>query len=284
MPLFFIVSGYLYKYRVINKEFIFKKIKSLLLPYVFFGVSYCLLFLFVYGGELLDKLKAVLLISVSGLPYESALWFLIVMFETVIGYLFIDNIIKNTWLRRCAIGLIMIVGLVWKLLIPIGLPWGFHVTFVALGFYELGRSVRELCLKRAHIISAKKQFFLLVLVAWILIVSINGQMNMRTSTYNMIPLSIVGALLGTYLVYCVAFVLSKTVLSTILINISQWGVLFLSTNHVVLGIVGQITELPIGIPFRGVLQYAFTGLVSIGIMYILTFLIYKTPMKIVFGK
>ena len=65
---------------------------------MFFGVSYCLLFLFVYGGELLDKLKAVLLISVSGLPYESALWFLIVMFETVIGYLFIDNIIKNTWI------------------------------------------------------------------------------------------------------------------------------------------------------------------------------------------
>ncbi|MDD3138320.1 MAG: acyltransferase family protein [Lachnospiraceae bacterium] len=280
MPLFFIISGFLYRKKTLKKEYVLRKAKNLLLPYIFFGGGYSILYLFIYGTEdIISKIKGVLLISVENLPFESALWFLTVMFETVVLYLIIDNVIKKAWIRRTIVFLLVILGMTWKIIMPTLLPWGIQVTFVAVGFYEIGRFVKEANYKDLSM-EKKTIIFVITFVIWISVVILNEPLNMRASLYHIIPLSVIGAISGTYLVYYISELLSKTHLEKTLSNISQWAVLFLVSNHLVLIITGKL----VGIVCSDGVQYLFTGIVSIGIMYLASWILYKTPIKHILGR
>lgn len=227
----------------------------------------------------MPDLKGVLLVVVRNIPFESALWFLIVMFETVMAYQLIDNSIKRAWFRRSIIVILAVSGMAWKLMIPFIAPWGLQVAFVALGFYEIGRSIKNIGI--IQLAEKKKEVcFLSALILWISIILINGQLNMRTSTYHIIPLSIVMALCGTYLTYWFANLLSKTVISKCLINISQWSVCFLVTNHLVLLVVGMVVRKIVS----GGMAYLLTTILAIVVMYIMSLVIFRTPLKVIFGK
>ncbi len=90
MPLFFIVSGYLWK-KEDTSTIVKKRFKALMIPYAVFAVS----FLFLYmlpalndGNRFINSVRAVLFYptDMGNMPIAPALWFLPCMFFTSIMY------------------------------------------------------------------------------------------------------------------------------------------------------------------------------------------------------
>lgn len=88
MPLFFIISGYLFNENYVYSSFfvfLFKRIKTLLVPYYFFGVlsiPYFLIYNFLFSEEIFkfDVIVGFLLGSRSKLWINTALWFFMALF------------------------------------------------------------------------------------------------------------------------------------------------------------------------------------------------------------
>jgi hypothetical protein len=224
--------------------------------------------------------KGLLLVSVEYLPYETALWFLIVMFETVVGYAIIDKACKKTWIRRVVICLMAVLGTTWKILFDRVLPWGIQVTLVAVLFYEVGRYSHE------KIIGLNNKMCVLIfsfsLIVWIPSVYINGQLNMRTSTYHIIPLSILAALAGTYIMYFISKYLSVLYIEKYLSHISTWAIWFIVINHIALWGVEKLILNACG--YISVVSSVLIGIVSLIVIYTSAYAIYKTPLKYFLGN
>ena len=90
MPLFFLVSGYLWKQKAAT-DVLKKRLKSLLLPYGVFALIYFIIaavFNFAKNGDFqaIEAAKAVLLFPTDNayIPISPALWFLPCMFLTTL--------------------------------------------------------------------------------------------------------------------------------------------------------------------------------------------------------
>lgn len=94
MPLFFIVSGMLIKYKnYCNiKEFIFSRIKHILVPYIVFSLCNALVRILLYGYDesafIRDVICTFILIGVDT-------WFLQALFLAEIMFIVIRKIVKN---------------------------------------------------------------------------------------------------------------------------------------------------------------------------------------------
>lgn len=145
MPLFFFVSGLLYNSNLKFKDFLFKRIKSIYIPYVlFFCITFCywlLLERHVRGGEYS------IIHQLIGLPYgtyegnhlyfNGALWFLPCLFATEMLFYPIGRI-KNKIGIIAFLLLFYIVGTVLKINHIDYLPFGLHTAFFATIFYGFG--------------------------------------------------------------------------------------------------------------------------------------------------
>lgn len=83
MPLFFLVSGFLYRCKGSFSLYIKKKVKTLLVPYILFGLLFCIIWSPVQlarGEPFLDLAVHLFLMSSEGIPIGGALWFLTAFF------------------------------------------------------------------------------------------------------------------------------------------------------------------------------------------------------------
>ncbi len=82
MPMFFLVSGFLYK-RTDSKiyDVLIRKAKSLIVPYFVFGVFQCILYRFIFGFSF-EHYYHLLFFNFDGIPIAGALWFLTALFFT----------------------------------------------------------------------------------------------------------------------------------------------------------------------------------------------------------
>lgn len=113
MPLFFMISGYLYKRPESMVKTISKKARSLLIPYFSFGFGYWLLWFLVNMKEDVDlfaPLWALLLHGTDGLVLESALWFLPTLFVAYILFSAIDRKIVRTTYKTALIVFFTVIG------------------------------------------------------------------------------------------------------------------------------------------------------------------------------
>lgn len=94
MPLFFLISGYLYKRPQTMLKTIIRKAKRLLIPYFSFGIGYWILWLIANGKKTENPfypLWALLFHGIDGLAIESALWFLPTLFVTYMLFAVINR-------------------------------------------------------------------------------------------------------------------------------------------------------------------------------------------------
>lgn len=83
MPLFFLVSGFLYRCKGSFSLYIKKKLITLILPYILFGLLFCIIWSpvqLVHGEPLLDLAFHLFLMNSEGIPIGGALWFLTAFF------------------------------------------------------------------------------------------------------------------------------------------------------------------------------------------------------------
>ena len=297
MPLFFVISGYLFK-QVDRKSFpvfrfIFHKARYILLPYFVFGIS-VLLFLVLEKYIFFKTLdfSPVLYFfwdnSHNGMYIVGAFWFLTALFwtESLFGliYKYLNNLLIFIFVL-----LIVIFGFLNKVFLHIVIPFSFAQGCVGLGFYYVGFMIQKKKISIKKIIDKHKKttllfVFMVFLMSCYLLVS-NGKVNMREEEYgNVFIFFFVAISISCILIYFIRLISKFIKNSYIEYFLSQIGcrsIIYLCFNQSIIMVLDIIFEkFSIIICIEKALQL----LLSIILLYILASLIWKTPIKYIVAK
>jgi len=205
MPLFFFLSGYLlsdYKLNLKIKDYIDIQIKSLVVPYFFFGFFSILLFLIESKVKhkslhVTDNLLGLLYGVGQGLEFNVVLWFFTCLFSVMVVYYVIAKFFTKTTtlILSCIIGLLVAYESTY---LPFRLPWNFELAFVALVFFAMGNYLAS-----THIMSVmtvnKKACWVMVCVSLLLCIYFsfqNGRVDMNGMVFNSVPLYFLSGVAG----------------------------------------------------------------------------------------
>ncbi|AYL97113.1 acyltransferase family protein [Mucilaginibacter celer] len=253
MPLFFLISGYLYKRKDTFGLAVGKDVKRLLLPYVYFYIiSYAYWFVVIYskhknqfpGSFAQAGVIKPMLGMLIGVGYETdfsisinhPLWFLMALFFVKVIYSALEGIAKDNKVT-IGVGVLVLFVLVWLLRTN-----GYHIWFsidsalVALPFFYLG-----VVIKSAGIIKTwfknnvlNLACFIVLTAATILVGKYNGSPDVNTATWgNNVFLYFAGGLVGTFMIFTLCFLFEK------------WPnrlILFISANTLVLMCIQSILK------------------------------------------
>lgn len=227
MPLFFIVTGYLFsssKYIYDFNKFFKKRATSLLLPYF----SACILFLllsvplnYVRGldVDLGGSITGILYGNGDGLThiFATPLWFLVCLFCTQILFCILYRITHKYSLVVQLLSFMSIGVVGYFTSKSIHLPWGFDIALVALPLFFLGYKAKEYKFLR----NLKITFVPIVIVFMVFISScyLNSPVDMNNRAYLNIVLFYVTGISGSILVIYIAKMLSEIYLPTKLLTV-----------------------------------------------------------------
>lgn len=236
VPLFFIISGYCFKeeddLHVVPR--IIKKIKSLYLPYLIYGVAFVLLNnLFIKIGfyctqdspylSSINNLKIAsfysckdifvetlkILLFVGGTPMSGPMWFLRVMFLSSLIYLFLYMASKRVFANKNdvfrLIGSLLLSALGFVLsFFKITLYANIGSVFSSIIFYEAGLWLKRLNIKsKVYYFTAFPAILVIVLIGFFFKFDLGNNQISNLAVFYVVCLS------GWFLVRAIALVLNK---------------------------------------------------------------------------
>lgn len=140
VPLFFFVSGYLYKPGKYSfKEWIFRKSKSLLIPYLFFMVLCFATNYFVLGKDVGSMIPKWIIRGCGGWP----IWFLYVLFLSELLGDFIYKVTKGKNTPLLLISLFFAAFSYWCYLGGLHLPYKLEVVGISTLYFIVGIIIRQ---------------------------------------------------------------------------------------------------------------------------------------------
>lgn len=195
MPLFFMISGYLYNKKKNYGEFIRGKVRSLWLPYVVSSVI-TILFSLGLGNEggiifWIKKIIKVFLLLEPG-PLLGATWFLQVLFYAIILYDIITRLIMKFCKEKTETIITIIVSICLFVGILTQLPYHGSVILNTLFFIHLGKLMKSYY----HWEKWKLPIFILLICACA-VISIFNKASYINNTYTNPLLFVVGAVIGS---------------------------------------------------------------------------------------
>jgi acyltransferase len=255
MPLFFMISGYLF-----NKEsygsytaFLKKKIKTLIIPYFIFSFgSYFYWFLterFYRPAETeISIFKPLIGIFYSNgvddyLVHNTVLWFITCLF-VVENIFFFINKIKHKSGIFLALFFFSLVGYIDSLIMPFRLPWGIDIAFTAVVFYGIGYLLKTNKNSILSILEKKNKYLIgaTLLFCSIIFCFINGSVDMNFNVYGNYVFFYFSAICGS--AFC--FMLCKSFEDLKLLS-------FLGKNSLMIMVLHE----PVKRALLGVLVYGF---------------------------
>jgi fucose 4-O-acetylase-like acetyltransferase len=297
MPLFFVVSGLLYRQGDIKKATV-KRAKALLIPYVSFGAAYWL----IYNGymiirhhdlsQMLPTGMSFLFFPTDGLAIESALWFLPVMFIASAGYNLLAYKIKNKYALSVTIIILGCFGYAISGLIEYRLPWGINVAFVSLLFFHTGRLMKDHGFYDA-VISFRKRSAILFYLCLILLIALNifliltnSRTNMRAGQWGIWPLAYFNAALASAIYLIIARLVVGVIKTDILFmrfieRISTNAMIFICISHPAIRLSRFVVNRVTGI---FALRVIFIYILSVLILFALSELFCRTRLKVFIGR
>lgn len=248
MPLFFVISGYLFKSKPETKLFmlISQRAKRLLLPYVTFaGINYVAWFFLERGTEAwYGPLVRLVTYNTSGLPICGALWFLTALFWAEVFYLVFDRVIKRSGVRSVFVLAGAVAVSVVQNSTEIRLPLTIDTGFICMGFYEIGRLCKTYGGRVSEKINAVGLWKKILLGLALFLVNavlafVNPYVNIKSGWYGFVPLFWVNALIGILACYMLALVIDlhfkeRNVLKKYLVTVGRGSIVFLGFNQVVI--------------------------------------------------
>ncbi|MCC8142011.1 MAG: acyltransferase family protein [Lachnospiraceae bacterium] len=300
MPLFFLVSGYLYKTPKNLVDSIRQKMKGLLVPYFILGLGYYLFWMFRHlhtGDSLFAPLKAVLWVTVDGLPVESALWFLMVMFWAWLIYALIDRFIKDIWTKTFIIILISVLGCVWCYVLPFRLPWGLQDAFAVQMFFLAGEAYRRLENRRGGFIRSWKNvpdirkicFLIVGILIDALFICENGFVNIRLGQWPGFILTYVNAILAVWLWMELIRCLMKNrtlraMPGAIFERIGKFSIVWLCINHPVIRLAKLISNAIFVNARYPLIKQTVIVVLALVFLYVIAELLMNTPARVILRK
>jgi polysaccharide biosynthesis protein PslL len=198
MPLFYFISGYLFRPSTQTRRFFFKKALNLLLPYLIFLTlfsaremlplmmsgqytqSVITLLKFLWGGRLL-------------IGWTGVFWFITCLFATQQ----IFNFLLNKFAPKMICGLMficLIFSYLSSLLLPeFHLPWSLEVTLAALPFFACGYYIRQANVSFQLPLASAASFLMMGLSVLLVFMRPDAAYNMKYAKYGIPFLSFIAA-------------------------------------------------------------------------------------------
>lgn len=204
MPLFFFLSGIFHSQTEKYFEFFKKKIKSLLVPYLFFATTLFLFFLLISkkigfsAGENLSVKENFIgifigteILNFSRVDWGGHLWFLLALFLVANIMYFIKKLsLKN----QILINILLILVIVYlRQKIKFQLPWCFLTALMGINFYWFGNYFRDDILNRKNI---SNLILVSLLIINLIISQLNGKIDMWSNNYGNLIMFFIGAYSG----------------------------------------------------------------------------------------
>ena len=200
IPLFFFISGYLYKKPYSIGELIKKRARTLLVPYLSFGLIYwagdCV---FTKHSFNVDTLVRLLTFNHKGLAIAGALWFLTSAFISSILYCIIREKFKSKISCVLAVCLIPLCGIYFPKAVNFRLPWCADTALVGVGLMGAGNALKNK-LDSEYIIEKNTVLGIMILVN-IAMIFTNGMINMRKAQYANVPVFWINAILAIVILF-----------------------------------------------------------------------------------
>lgn len=204
MPLFFMISGYLLNVKKYSpKEFIIKRAKGIMIPYLVLGITIVIICWGFYTGFDFSELGGYV-IQLLVQKRFNVIWYLLCLFIAEVIFFYIVRMVNNTiWKIMCICSIIAAMGLVYYHFGGVYLPWNIDIVPFALFFLALGYSFKNVPFK-----SDIKWFIAAVIINISCVVCnyklANTYLEMFRGSYGIVPLTILGSIAGVYMVYYIA--------------------------------------------------------------------------------
>lgn len=167
MPLFFFLSGYVFKTRDGESflSFARRKVLSLVVPMLLFSIISILVNLVYYCAILHNKTMSNVLESILGLfvqqrleRFSGSFWFLACLFVSEIIFYFLYRLRSKRVLFSAILLLCSLAGWIWCTYMDFSLPWSLDLVPIALFFIGCGVLVKEM---KFSVVGKKRLFLLL---------------------------------------------------------------------------------------------------------------------------
>lgn len=240
MPIFFILSGYLYK-QYKNKEIMLKKSKSLLIPYISFAlilyVCSCIKNILVNDTDLVKQFIDIFTYNTMGdLPFGNSIWFLTCIFFVEVIFNFLKNFSKNEKILAGFILLICTAGYLLSIY-NIRFIWGIDSALISIGFYYVGYMIKKL--NKWNVIrklnKVKLPNIIVIFIISTILIFVNGYVNIRTVKYSNIMLFYFNGIITSIMIIKVAkYFIYKNILKRI-IN----AIIYIGSNSLIYLVFNQ---------------------------------------------
>lgn len=201
MPLFFIISGYLFNSRNTVKEFIWRKIKSLYIPFVFWNFIFIAvrslhnIFIGVPTLAYTAKSTVKAILTLDKDMQLGAIWFLGALFVMSILYKLCDTYINPKKYKRLLITLIFSALAV--LGFAVDLPYFLSRTLILGMFFAFGYVVKE---NKEKISQYNKPILAIVAFVMFVVIALNNLADMGHNEYTSPVRFVIGACCASYFV------------------------------------------------------------------------------------
>ncbi|MCI8725445.1 MAG: acyltransferase family protein [Hungatella sp.] len=292
MPMFFIISGYFFRIDNRNWEskklylqsYIIKKFRSLLLPYIFFGLFHFIIFLGLnYPDFSLKPLYALLFENTSNLPIAGALWFLTAFFFSNIIYFLISLYIEDRK-KGIVICICAILGCIATNILPFRLPYALDAALTGVGLMHIGYCIKVNCHIKEKLSGMKIYEWMILGLIAVILIFLNKPVNMRIGDYGFILLFWINAILPTLVGANVSKMIKDKFPNRIkhmLLTIGRNSIIYLCLNQVIILAFMEITQ---WLHLPRLLSKVFILIISMICMYGCSNLIMQTGLKKIMGK
>lgn len=184
MPMFFFIAGYLYQDHADMRRYMISKVRTLLIPYLCYGLLAYIVYLVLGLGTVITPLIHLITINTTGLPIVGALWFLTALLLMYVIYLFVEHLTISCAAKTCIYYALAMIGCLETRIFPVRLPLALGPALVGVGMFHTARLIRDSkgLVHRAVNVSSP-----LILFAWMIVdtvcIMVSPEINLRNGSY-----------------------------------------------------------------------------------------------------
>lgn len=209
MPLFFFITGITFNENRPFKTFLYKRFKSLIVPYFAFVLPSAVIFFDITKNMGLKDILTNIFFIDSSIIWNSSLWFLPVLFLTNILFYIICKICKTKITKTAGLILLILSGFLFSHY-QIILPLGLHILPISTTFLFFGYLFTKLnFLEKLRGKEINHYIFFIATALSIYLAVKNGRVNMSTNTYNNYIIYYICALCGILTYLYISLVINK---------------------------------------------------------------------------